>query len=105
MTLLKQVSDFIFGVLLLGATPILIFSGMGYVASRFLEKSQFLERLFLWCILPLAFISFLMVCKWRKLHRSSPVSFFPLEVVLGVVFGLSFIVVWIAASYAAVRAD
>ena len=109
MTRLNYTGDLIYGVVLLGAIPVLVYVGAEFVASHLFaadfERDQIGARLVRWTILAISFLSFLLACRWRRSHRRGPVSTFPLEVTLSVKCGFAYMVALILALYAAGGAD
>ena len=92
MSRFKHVGDFIFGVVLLSATPIFIFIGTAFVVailSRF-DGYGLVDYLGQWVILGISFTSYLLACVWRKKHRRIPMSVFPIEVVVSIITGVGF---------------
>ena len=109
MTRLNHTGDFIYGVVLLGGVPVLVFVGAGFVASHLFaavfERDEIGARLVRWMMLALSFVSFWIACRWRRKHRRSPDSTFPLEVTLSVFCGFAYMVVLFLALYMAFGAD
>jgi len=107
MSRLANLGDFVFGVALLAATPILVFIGAAFVAAQIslFEGYRFTDYLGRWAILGISFTSFLLACMWRRKHRGIPSSVFPVEVIVSVVCGVGFMFVLPLTWYAAGGAD
>ena len=107
MSRLAHTGDFVFGVALLGATPILVFIGTAFVAAQLslFEGYRFADYLGRWAILGISFTSFLLACMWRRNHRRIPSSMFPVEVIVSIICGVGFMFVLLLALYAAGGAD
>jgi hypothetical protein len=107
MSRLEHFEDFIFGVLLLAVTPILVFIATSFLASKMslFEGYSFGDYVGRWAVLGVSFTGFLLACIWRKKHRRIPNSMFPFEVVTSIIFGVGFMIVLLTTLYAAGGAD
>jgi hypothetical protein len=109
MTRIRKFWDFIFGVILIGGMPALIFLAISFSTSFFLDshssKYQFQLALLAKTAIVISLFTFLFGCWWRNKHRLVSKSFFPLEILFGFLFGFLFFVILIGALYAAHRAD
>ena len=76
MSRLEHAGDFVFGVALLAATPILVFVGTVFVAAKIplFEGYRVADYVGRWAILGISFTGFLLACMWRKKHRRIPSS-------------------------------
>jgi hypothetical protein len=105
-TWLETVWDFIFGIMLIGVTPVLtliivsfIFDVLDSILFNVVSPDGFfgtiLAGIFLSLILVSSLVSLWFVCRWRRSHRRAPYSLFPGEVVFGILFGFIFMAVLI----------
>jgi hypothetical protein len=100
MTRAQKIWDFLFGVALIGAAPIVMFMAAAF-ALRFVAGSRFAGPL----VLTSATAAFAGACIWRKKHRVLPSSLFVAEVAVAIFASVLFMLVFVAAGYAAYRAD
>ena len=100
MTRAQKIWDFLFGVTLIGGAPIAMFCVAGFVL-RLADISRFVGPVILIC----ASAAFACACLWRKKHRVLPGSFFVAEVATAICATVLFMVFFVAAGYAAYRAD
>ena len=100
MTRAQKIWDFVFGVALIAGAPV----GTFYIvalALTFAATSQFAGPV----VLMTATAAFVGACLWRKKHRVLPSSLFVTEVAVAIVASVLFMLVFVAAGYAAYRAD
>ena len=100
MTRAQKIWDFVFGVALIGSAPIVTFMAAAF-ALHFAAGSRLVPLL----VLASATIAFVIACIWRRKHRILPSSFFAAEVLIAIFASVLFMLVFIAAGYAAYRAD
>src|ERR1039457_2970233 len=100
MTRAQKIWDFLFGVALIGGAPIVTFMAAVF-ALHFVTDSRFVPLV----VLALATIAFVIACIWRRKHRVLPSSFFGAELLVAIFASVLFMLVFIAAGYAAYRAD
>ena len=100
MTRAQKIWDFLFGVALIGGAPIVTFCVVAF-ALHFADSSRFAGPVVLMC----ATSAFACACIWRKKNRALPNSFFVAEVATAICASVLFMVVFVAAGYAAYRAD
>jgi len=107
MSRLANLGDFVFGVVLLAATPILVFLGAAFVAAQIslFEGYRLTDYLGRWAVLGISLTSFLLACMWRRKHRRISSSVFPVEVITSVICGVVFMFVLLLTWYAAGGAD
>ena len=100
MTRSQKICDFIFGVALIGGAPIVAFFVAGFILS-FAASSRLVPLAVFGC----GFIAFVVACIWRRKHRHLSSSFFAAEIVTAIITSVLFMLVFVAAGYAAYRAD
>jgi multisubunit Na+/H+ antiporter MnhB subunit len=100
MTRAQKIWDFLFGVALIGGAPIVTFMVTAF-ALHFAAGSQIVTLV----VLTSATIAFVIACIWRRKHRVLPSSFFAAEILVAIFTSVLFMLVFIAAGYAAYRAD
>lgn len=100
MTVAQKIWDFLFGVALIAASPILIFF-VAVSVLRFAVNSPLVSLL----VFAVSIVAFFGACIWRKRHRALPGSFFIAEVIIGIFASILFMAIFVAAGYAAYRAD
>ena len=100
MTAAQKIWDFMFGVALMAGAPIVTFFAVASIL-RFAASWPFVPMI----VMGISAVAFAGACIWRKRHRVLPASFFAAEVVLAIFASILFMVVFVAAGYAAYRAD
>jgi hypothetical protein len=100
MTRAQKIWDFVFGVALIAGAPIITFFVAAF-ALHFAASARFIPPM----VLMLATVAFVGACIWRKKHRVLPSSVFAAEVVAAIFASLLFMLIFVAAGYAAYRAD
>lgn len=107
MSRLAHFGDFVLGVALLGATPILVFTGCTFIETQIslFEGDTLGDFLGRRATFGISFLSFILACRWRRTHRRIPISAFPLEVILSVICGLGFMYVLLLSLWAVGGAD
>ena len=87
-------------MVLIGGAPIVTFFAALF-AMHFITDSWLVPLL----ALASATIAFVIACIWRRKHRVLPSSFFAAELLVAIFANVLFMLVFIAAGYAAYRAD
>lgn len=89
MSSLAKAWDFVWGTLLVGMVPMFAFCLILILSDSIGRKSdagvvyRFLESALLVATFVVPFATLYGVCRWRQKHRLLPVSFLPVEIVLG----------------------
>jgi len=99
--------DFVFAVMLIGGSPLVVMFAGILVVSYFFdhgakEPPHAWELVCGWAVfLILPLVTFCLACWWRRKRRVLPISLFPLELIAGLFFGAVSFVVLLVAWYAA----
>jgi hypothetical protein len=106
MTRAQKIWDFVFGVALIGGAPLIVILllavGLHYLFTLFTHGHEGWQAIF---ALFSAILTLWFACRWRFRHRLLPRSIFPLEVVVGLLFGGVFMMLLLLTNYAAYHAD
>ena len=93
MTQLAKVWDFLWGVLIIGAPPVLAFMGVGVLGGMlglpFGDGLSLTSAAVTSVELVAPFATLYFVCRWRTRHRLLPAWVFRIELLLGVGFGVA----------------
>lgn len=100
----QKIWDFLFGVMLIGGAPIVAYCFAAFILS-FTFRSAIGLALASQVILACSVGAFLAACFWRMKHRNLPKSLFVAELLTAIFAGALFMLAFIAAGYAAYRAD
>ena len=107
MNLIRQTRDFIFGVLAIGVTPVIVYLGMFllWLGAAYIFRDSVLALSAATSVIApiLAVLALLLAIRWRKTHRLLPASTFPAEVILGVILGVVSFIVLVALWRGALR--
>jgi hypothetical protein len=104
MTRTQKIWDFLFGVAVIGGAPIVAFCFVALIFS-FVFHSADSSPLIGLVVLASGAAAFVAACLWRRKHRHLPSSFFIAELLVAVFAGVLFMLIFVAAGYAAYRAD
>jgi hypothetical protein len=96
MKLIRQLWDFLFGVIVVGATPVIALVALSFALSfifprsldSIFQKIAYAVSMASSLVVPMASLWF--VVRWRKRHRLLPVSMLWVEVPVGLVASAAF---------------
>jgi hypothetical protein len=104
MTRTQKIWDFIFGVALISGVPLILLFGVSSALSA-LSRSAPNSPFAAWGLLVLGIGALSLSGIWRRKHRHLPESFFLAELLTAILASGLFLLVYVAAGYAAFRAD
>ena len=101
MKSIERIANFTFSLLVIAATPIVVFICGIILLSFFFgsgSEEQSVPKTFcLWVLLGLSVYSFVLACRWRIRQHKNSVRTAPTVIVVGLLAGLGFIVVVLLA--------
>jgi heme/copper-type cytochrome/quinol oxidase subunit 3 len=102
MTRIAKAWDFLWGVLIIGALPVLAFMGVGVLGGLlgfpFEDGLSLIAAVVTSVMLVAPMATLYFACRWRKRHRRLPAWVFRIELLLGVILGVAFLGVLMVAT-------